>query len=104
MGNGNETLSGNPQNALISIVKKEGMLGVVLVALMYFIWSSHKDNREDATLLRPILEKNTEAISKNSVVQEQTQGVMKEAIKAGAVNNEVLKDATKAMDKIQRRL
>jgi hypothetical protein len=104
MGNGNETLSGNPQNAIVSIVKKEGILGLVLVALMYFIWSSHKDNRADAALIRPVLEKNTEAISKNSVVQEATQNVMKEAIKSGATNNEFLKDATKAMDKIQRRL
>jgi len=96
-GSENETLNGTPQNALLSIVKKEGMLGVVLVALMYFIWASHRDNREDASLLRPILKDNSEAISKNSVVQEQTQKVMGEAIKAGEKNNEVL-------ERVRRRL
>lgn len=63
------------KSAVWSIVKKEGMLGLVLVALMWFIYSSHKDNRADAALMRPVLEKNTEAVTKNSVVQEQTQKI-----------------------------
>lgn len=99
---GNEIEEG--KSAVWSIVKKEGILGLILVALLFGLWMMHQNNREDNALVRPILEKNTEAISKNSVVQEQTQSVMKDVIKAGATNNEFLKDATKAMDKIQRRL
>ena len=91
------------KSAVWGIVKKEGMLGLILIAMMYFIWKSHNDSRTDAAAMRPVLEKNTEAISKNSVVQEQTQKVMTGAIEAGKENNEVLKKAAAAIDRIERR-
>jgi hypothetical protein len=84
-------------------IKKEGMMGLVLVAMMYFIWQSNRDNRADQSAMKPVLEKNTEAISKNSVVQEQTQKVMGIAIEAGQKNNNVVEKATAVLERVERR-
>ena len=52
----------------IDLVRKQGILGLVLVAMMYFIWNGEKNKRADSAALMSVIEKNTEAFTRNAVL------------------------------------
>lgn len=86
MENGETTISQTPptiQGVVIDIVRKQGMLGLVLVALLYFIWDNSKK-------IAPVIERNSDVIGKNSVVLDK-------AIEAGDRNNRVLERVERKM-------
>lgn len=71
---GNGTIYNGPQDlksVIFSIVRKDGMLGLVLLAMGWFIWVTYENQREDNARFAPLLEKNTEAMSRNAVIQER---------------------------------
>ena len=93
MENGETTVTNTPptvQGVVLDIVRKQGMLGVVLIALMYFIWDGAKEGRKQQERITPVMERNSDVISKNSVVLDK-------AIVAGEKNNAIL-------DRVERRL
>lgn len=58
---------------LIEIVRKQGILGLVLIAMMYFIWNGEKNKRADTMQLMTVIERNTEAFTKNAVLWQQVE-------------------------------
>ena len=74
MENGETTITNTPptvQGVVLDIVRKQGMLGVVLIALMYFIWDGAKEGRKQQERILPVMERNSDVISKNSVVLDK---------------------------------
>lgn len=58
------------------IVQKDGMNALVMLALMWFIYITAQNQREDQLRMIPVLEKNSEAFNKNSVVLDKTMVVL----------------------------
>lgn len=74
MENGETTFTGptpTVQGVVLDILRKQGMLGLVLVAQMYFIWNDAKENRKQQDRVFPVLERNSDVIGKNSVVLDR---------------------------------
>lgn len=91
-------------DAIIELVKKQGILGLVLIALMYFIWDTSKKAREDNGRLIPVMEKNTETVAKNSVLLDQT---IKSNEKNNSIfdrNTSIIERSTAIIERLERRL
>jgi hypothetical protein len=55
------------------LIRKQGILGLVLVAMMYFIWNGEKNKRADTASLMSVIDRNTEAFTKNAVLWSRVE-------------------------------
>jgi len=76
--NGNKSF----QEKAADVVLKQGILGVLLIALIFYIWVNDKYNREDRKSLNIVLEKNTEVISKNSIIVDKAAAIGEKTVSA----------------------
>ena len=53
-------------SVMFELIRKQGILGLVLVAMMYFIWNGEVNKRIDNASLMSVIAKNTEAFTKNA--------------------------------------
>jgi len=85
----------NLQSALLGLIRKEGVQVLMLMAMAWFIYLTYQDRRTDYERLIPILEHNSEVISKNTLIQEQ-------AIAAGENTNQCLREASGIIQRANR--